>query len=82
MTSNRTKKSWPFKWSNTHKWLRKKLDVAIDLTPRSDKPVELLDSDYENLLSIVDKNFVQLGNPVYRGREVVRKVKSKKTGNI
>jgi hypothetical protein len=69
------KKSWPFKWSNTHKWLRKKLDVAIDLTPGSKKPIELISTDYEALLSIVNKNFVQLGNPVYREREIIRKPK-------
>lgn len=72
------KKSWPFKWSNTHKWLRKKLDVAVDLTPGTDKPLELMQKEYEALLSILPKDFIVIGKPLYRGREIIKKQKVRK----
>lgn len=72
MTLARPGKSWPFRWTQGIKYIRDQLDVFIDMTPGSKAPVILKSRDYDLLMTKLPKEFLVVGTPLYRGREIVK----------
>jgi hypothetical protein len=73
MSQVRNKKtSWPFKWSNSTKHIRDKMDFWVVNVKDESKVITLKKLDYDALMAILPSDFPKFGTPIYQGREIKR----------